>query len=86
MSNDTDMLRHEMKERINATNAPAQPGMEAEHKRYTNLYDLAPVGYLNLAANGAILLVNLAAAALVGCTRAELRALPKTVCFKNGLS
>jgi diguanylate cyclase (GGDEF)-like protein/PAS domain S-box-containing protein len=41
-------------------------------RRYTDLYDFAPVGYLSLAPDGAILQVNLAGAKLLGLERAKL--------------
>ena len=43
--------------------------------RYTNLFDFAPIGYLNLNSTGQILLSNLAFAKLVGIGRAELQGL-----------
>ena len=41
--------------------------------RYTNLFDFAPIGYLNLNLNGQILLSNLTFSKLVGIERAELQ-------------
>jgi len=40
--------------------------------QYTDLYDFAPTGYLNLARDGTILAVNLTGANLVGSERAHL--------------
>jgi PAS domain S-box-containing protein len=40
--------------------------------QYTDLYDFAPTGYFNLAADGTILAVNLTGARLVGIERAQL--------------
>ena len=41
-----------------------QAELEASIDRYTDLYDFAPVGYFNLAADGRIQLVNLTACTL----------------------
>ena len=41
-------------------------------RRYIDLYDFAPVGYLSLAPDGAILQINLAGAKLLGLERARL--------------
>mgnify|MGYP001033730974 CR=1 FL=1 len=46
--------------------------VEAWLERYTELYDFAPVGYLTLGRDGAILQVNLAGASLLGVERARL--------------
>jgi hypothetical protein len=40
--------------------------------QYTDLYDFAPTGYFNLAADGTILAVNLTGARLLGLERAQL--------------
>jgi PAS domain S-box-containing protein len=40
--------------------------------QYTDLYDFAPTGYFNLAADGTILAVNLTGARLLGLDRAQL--------------
>ena len=40
--------------------------------QYTDLYDFAPTGYFNLAADGTILAVNLTGAGLLGIRRAQL--------------
>jgi PAS domain-containing protein len=40
--------------------------------QYTDLYEFAPTGYFNLAADGTILAVNLTGAGLLGLGRAEL--------------
>jgi PAS domain-containing protein len=51
-----------------------ETGQQLEHrlKRYTDLYDFAPVGYAALAPDGAIQEINLAGAALLGLERAYL--------------
>jgi PAS domain S-box-containing protein len=41
--------------------------------RYFELYDLAPVGYLTLACNGAVLDANLASTEMIGTSREELK-------------
>ena len=46
--------------------------IEAGLKRYSELFDFAPVGYFDLTDDGTILLVNLAGASLVGIERARL--------------
>jgi PAS domain S-box-containing protein len=50
----------------------AQTEIEAGLRRYTDLFDFAPVGYLNLTAAGVIQLVNLTGASLIGKARALL--------------
>ena len=49
-----------------------QVALEAARQRYFDLYDLAPVGYCSVSAQGLILQANLAAATLLGLSRAEL--------------
>ncbi len=43
--------------------------LEAALRRYSDLYDFAPIGYFSLARDGAILRVNLAGATLLGIER-----------------
>ncbi|MDD2919468.1 PAS domain-containing sensor histidine kinase [Rhodoferax sp.] len=50
----------------------AQVALELSHARYFDLYDLAPVGYLTVAANGLIVEANLSAATLLGLVRSAL--------------
>ena len=50
--------------------------LEAARMRYFDLYDLAPVGYCSVSAQGLILQANLAAASLLGLSRAALAKLP----------
>jgi PAS domain S-box-containing protein len=50
----------------------SQQEVEAGLRRYTDLYDLAPVGYLTLARDGAIRQANLTGARLMGQERARL--------------
>jgi PAS domain S-box-containing protein len=49
-----------------------QAELEASRTRYFNLYDLAPVGYCTLTAQGIILEANLTAATLLGVARGEM--------------
>jgi PAS domain S-box-containing protein len=49
-----------------------QMALEAEHARYFDLYDMAPVGYCTLSEQGLILEANLTAATLLGVARSEL--------------
>jgi diguanylate cyclase (GGDEF)-like protein/PAS domain S-box-containing protein len=49
-----------------------QRALDAERERYFDLYDLAPVGYLTLDANGLILEANLTVAIMLSVTRSEL--------------
>jgi PAS domain S-box-containing protein len=58
----------------------AQTALEASHARYFDLYDMAPVGYLTVAANGLILEANLSAANLLGVARSRLVRRPLS-CF-----
>jgi PAS domain S-box-containing protein len=46
--------------------------LDAERARYFDLYDLAPVGYCTLSAQGLLLETNLTAATLLGLARGEL--------------
>ncbi len=46
--------------------------LDASQSRYFNLYDLAPVGYLTIGANGLIKEANLASAAMLGVVRINL--------------
>lgn len=50
----------------------AQLALELSHARYFDLYDLAPVGYLTVAASGLIVEANLSAATLLGIARSAL--------------
>jgi len=50
----------------------AQVALEQSHARYFDLYDLAPVGYLTVAASGLIVEANLCAASLLGVPRSAL--------------
>ena len=50
----------------------SQTELDASRARYFKLYDLAPVGYCSVSEQGQILQANLAAAALLGETRAAL--------------
>ncbi len=50
----------------------AQKEVQAGRERYFSLYDLAPVGYCTLSAEGLILESNLSAAALLGMRRKDL--------------
>ena len=53
-----------------------QRDLEASRSRYTDLYDLAPVGYLHLNATGLLLDLNLTAAGMLGGDRVHLVGLP----------
>ena len=50
----------------------AHSELELERARFLHLYDLAPVGYCTLSAEGMIIQCNLAAAALLGSERSAL--------------
>jgi len=50
----------------------AQVELDASRARFFNLYDLAPVAYCSVSEQGLILQANLAAATLLGATRATL--------------
>ena len=50
----------------------ARANLEVLLAEYTDLYDFAPTGYFNLAADGTILAVNLTGARFVGIERARL--------------
>jgi diguanylate cyclase (GGDEF)-like protein/PAS domain S-box-containing protein len=59
-------------ERQNEELQRARAALEASHKRYLNLYELAPVGYLTLTTEGKITETNLTAAKLLGVERSQL--------------
>ena len=50
----------------------AQFELDRQRERYFDLYDLAPVGYCTVSANGLILEANLTVASLLGVTRSAL--------------
>ncbi|MCB9701910.1 MAG: response regulator [Myxococcales bacterium] len=54
----------------------AQDELEASRRRYLDLFELAPFGYLTLDGRGAIVEANAAAARLLGLDRATLVGLP----------
>jgi len=54
----------------------AQEELEVSQKRYVDLYDYAPVGYLTLSKFGLILDANLTAGMLLGVSRRELHRQP----------
>ncbi|WAC07732.1 MAG: PAS domain S-box protein [Thermodesulfobacteriota bacterium] len=56
----------------------AQEELEASRRKYFDLYDLAPVGYLTLSEEGIILETNLAAAKVMGVERDQLLNRPVT--------
>ena len=55
-----------------------QKELEASRTRYFNLYDLAPVGYFTLSANGMILEANLTGARLLNVVKDDLLKQPLT--------
>lgn len=54
----------------------AQEELEVSQKRYVDLYDYAPVGYLTLSKFGLVLDANLTAGMLLGVSRRELHRQP----------
>ena len=79
---DTRLMLHELHvhqielEMQNEELRRTQVELEAARMRYFDLYDLAPVGYCSVSAQGLILQANLAAATLLGLSRAALAKLP----------
>ncbi|WP_394755265.1 PAS domain-containing sensor histidine kinase [Rhodoferax sp.] len=75
---DTRQLMHELAvhqaelEMQNDELGRVQQALEASRARYFDLYDLAPVGYLTVSAEGLILEANLTAATLFGVSRSAL--------------
>jgi hypothetical protein len=75
---ETARLVHELEvhqielEMQNAELHEARDRMEALLEKYTDLYDFAPTGYFNFAADGTILAVNVTGARLLGIERAKL--------------
>jgi len=76
--NDARRLVHELEvhqielEMQNTDLCQARDELEAMLRKYTDLYDFAPVGYITLAANGNILAANLACTGLLGLERSRL--------------
>lgn len=75
---DLRRLQHELEvhqielEMQNETLIEAQAATESALAKATDLFDFAPTGYFNFAADGTVLAVNLAGARLVGVGRAEI--------------
>ncbi|MDW5419135.1 PAS domain S-box protein [Iodobacter sp. CM08] len=75
---ETQQLLHELRvhqielEMQNEELRRTQIDLDAAHKRYFDLYDLAPVGYCTISAEGRILQANLTAATLLGSNRRAL--------------
>ncbi len=75
---DSQRLLHELEvhhielEMQNAELRLACDEAEAAREKYSDLYDFAPVGYFTILADGAIRMVNLAGATLVGVERSRL--------------
>jgi PAS domain S-box-containing protein len=75
---DTMRLLHELQvhqvelELQNEALIEARAAAEEGLKRYTDLYDFAPLGYLTVGRNGSIIQVNLAGARLLGLDRGTL--------------
>ncbi len=75
---DLARIRHELEvhqielvmqnEQLIASRAEVEAGLE----RYTDLFDFAPIGYINFSVDGVVLLANLAASRLVGIERKPL--------------
>ncbi len=63
----------------------AQEELDAARKRYFNLYDLAPVGYVTVTENGIIQEANLTAANMLGAPRGSLsgKALRRFIPFEE---
>jgi PAS domain S-box-containing protein len=81
---ETLRLLHELEvhqielEMQNAELQHAHEELAASHASYFDLFDLAPVGYLTLDAEGRIVKANLAAATFLGVERGELVGQPAT--------
>ena len=81
---DTQAVLHELRvhqmelEMQNEELRLTQVDLDAARARYFDLYDLAPVGYCTLSAQGLILQANLTAATLLGLSREALVHLPLT--------
>jgi len=76
---DTKKLLHELQvheielDMQNGELLIAQAEIEASLQRYTELYDMAPAGYLTLGCDGTILQLNLKAARQLGIFRSQLK-------------
>lgn len=75
---DRHHLQHELEvhqielEMQNEELRQAKSELDQALQRYTDLYDFAPVGYFNLAADGTIQMVNLTGASILGSERTVL--------------
>ena len=76
-------LEHKVEERTSQLLA-AQTELDAARARYFSLYDLAPVGYCTVSAEGLILEANHTAESLLGVGRGELVMQP-VICAGCGL-
>lgn len=65
-------MQHEQHQEQNEQLQQAQVEIQAGLERYTELFEFAPVGYLNLTEDGTVNLVNLFGAQLLGLKREQL--------------
>lgn len=78
VARELDVYREETRQQTEQL-LETQQMLEESRDRYASLYDLAPIGYVTLDFNGAILEINLTGAEMLGVERARLAHTPMMI-------